>query len=114
MREQSNRVVGRRLRKIRRLIHVSSEEMAETLDLSVGHFRKLERGDHALSLACMQTLNEQYGIDLNYLITGKSREEDIARDLACGTPEQVIYSLHQLLNSFEHVYLRNRQEKEER
>lgn len=100
-----NIVVGRRLRKIRKMLDISSEEMAETLELSTGHFQKLERGDHAFSLERLKAMREVYGIDLNYLITGRSKEEDIARDLVCGTPEETFYLLHQLLNSCERTYM---------
>lgn len=100
-----NIVVGRRLRKIRKMLDISSEEMAETLELSAGHFQKLERGDHAFSLERLKAMREVYGIDLNYLITGRSKEEDIARDLVCGTPEETFYLLHQLLNSCERTYM---------
>ncbi len=105
MKLRINYMVGRRLRKIRNMLDVSCEEMAETLELSVGHFQKLERGEHALSLVRLKMLREIYGIDLNYLITGRSKEEDIARDLIYGTPEETFYFLHQLLDSCERTYL---------
>lgn len=100
-----NIVVGRRLRRIRKMLNLSSEDMAETLELSVGHFQKLERGDHAFSLIRLKALREIYGIDLNYLITGRSKEEDIARDLIYGTPEETFYFFHQLLDSCERTYM---------
>ncbi|MCI8364132.1 MAG: helix-turn-helix domain-containing protein, partial [Eubacterium sp.] len=37
-----NILLGRRLRKIRKILGVSSEDMAEALEVSVGHFQKLE------------------------------------------------------------------------
>lgn len=104
MRVRINVVIGNRLRKIRKMLDISSDDMAETMNLSVGHFQKLERGDHALSLTCLKVLREKYGVDLNYLITGRSREEDIARDLIDGTPEEIFYFMHQLLDSCERLH----------
>lgn len=94
------------------MMDVSSEEMAEMMDISVGHYLKLERGEHAMSLACLQVLHEQFGIDLNYMITGRSREEDIARDLIYSKPEEIFYYMHQLLTSCEQAYQAIHQKQE--
>jgi Predicted transcriptional regulator with C-terminal CBS domains len=113
MKVMINILLGRRLRKIRKILGVSSEDMAEALEVSVGHFQKLERGDHAFSLERLKVLREHYGIDLNYLVTGRSKEEDIARDLIYGTPEETFYFMHQLLDSCERMYLRRISEEGE-
>lgn len=113
MKEMINIAVGKRLRRIRKMLDISSEDMAETLELSSGHFQKLERGEHAFSLVRMKALREKYGIDLNYLITGRQKEEDIARDLINGTPEEVFYFIHQLLNSCERIYMTRGEEEGE-
>lgn len=114
MNEMINGVVGRRLQKIRKMLDVKPSEMAESLHISVGHYRKLERGDHAINLCTLVLLHEKYGIDLNYLITGRAREDDIARDLACGKPEEVFYFMHQLLDSCERAYMGHALEREEK
>lgn len=107
--------VGKRLRQIRRMLDVSQEDMAEAMNISVGHFQKLERGDHAFSLSYLEVLHEKYGIDLNYLISGQIREQDIARELVCGAPQDVFYCLHQLLASCEEIYnMSHIEEKEEK
>ncbi len=107
-----NRVLGKRLRTARKMLNISSEEMAEVLDLSAGHYRKLERGEHAISLACLQVLHEEYGMDLNYIITGHAREEDVARDLIMRKPEEVFCYMHQLLESCERMYASYCEKKE--
>lgn len=113
MTEVINGKIGRRLRGVRQMLGVRGKEMADSLGLTVGHYRKLERGEHAISLPLLIMLNAQYGIDLNYLITGKSREEDLARDLAGGNPEEVFFLLHRLLDSCEKVYMRDIREETE-
>lgn len=107
MTEIVNGEIGRRLRKVRQMLGIKVIEMADSLELTVGHYRKLERGEHAINLTILSILNARYGIDLNYLITGKSREEDLARDLAGGNPEEVFFLLHRLLDSCEKIYLRD-------
>lgn len=113
MNEIVNAVVGRRLKRIRKMLDVTVADMSETLDLSVGHYRKLERGDHAISLSTLVLLHERYGIDLNYLLTGRAREEDIARDMVYGKPEEIFYFLHHLLDSCEKTYMMHLLEGEE-
>lgn len=108
-----NIAVGKRLRKIRKMLDVSSEDMAEALELSVGHFQKLERGEHSFSMVHLKMIREMYGVDLNYLITGRSKEEDIARDLVYGTPEEMFYFFHQLLDSCEQTYQLRREQEEQ-
>nr|MBP3599369.1 helix-turn-helix transcriptional regulator [Eubacterium sp.] len=112
MTKYCNQVLGKRLRKARRMLGVTSEEMSEMLHLSAGHYRKLERGEHAISLGCLQVLHEVYGMDLNYIITGHVREEDVARELVNSTPEEAFYYMHQLLESCERVYMTQQREKE--
>lgn len=111
MAEVINGEIGRRLRNVRQMLGIKVKEMADALGLTVGHYRKLERGEHAISLSILIMLNGRYGIDLNYLITGKSREEDLARDLAGGNPEEVFFLLHRLLDSCEKVYMREIREE---
>ncbi len=107
-----NKVLGKRLQKVRKMMDISSEDMAEVMNLSAGHYRKLERGEHAISLACLQVLHEEYGIDLNYIITGHAREEDVARDLVCGTPEEIFGYMHQLIESCERAYTAQQRKRE--
>ena len=47
-----NEQVGKRLRHLRCIMDISVSEMADSLGVTTGHFRKWERGDHAISL-CM-------------------------------------------------------------
>lgn len=110
MAEVINGEIGRRLRKVRLMLGIKVKDMAESLDLTVGHYRKLERGEHAINLSLLIVLHGKYGIDLNYLITGRAREEDLARDLVCGNPEEVFFLLHRLLDSCEKIYMSDERE----
>lgn len=105
MADSENINVGKRIRKIREIFGLKVAEMADGLEISEGHYRKLERGDHAISLNILMRLHEMYGVDLNYLITGRAREEDIARDMVRGKPEELFYLLHRLLDSCEKEYM---------
>ena len=105
MTDAVNSSVGKRIRRIREMFGIKVVEMADSLEISEGHYRKLERGDHAVGLNILIRLHELYGVDLNYLISGRAREEDIARDMVRGKPEELFYLLHRLLDSCEKEYM---------
>ena len=84
-----NEQVGKRLRHLRCIMDISVSEMADSLGVTTGHFRKWERGDHAISLVGLDMLHRLYGMDLNYLITGKVREQDFANALFEMSPEEL-------------------------
>ena len=49
----------------------TQEEFAETLDVGVEHYRKIELGIYGLQRENMLLLYEKYRIDLTFLITGE-------------------------------------------
>ncbi len=62
--------IGERLRKFRREIDYTQEQMAETLGISAAYYGKIERGVYCLSIKRLWTLNQKLEIDITYLITG--------------------------------------------
>lgn len=66
-----NMQIGERLQRARENLGCTQEAFAESLDVAAVHYQRLERGEYALTLDKMVVLHEKYGIDLNYLITGK-------------------------------------------
>ena len=65
---------GDRLQEIRRCSGLTQEQFAETLDVGVEHYRKLESGMYGLQPEKMFTLYETYRIDPTYLISGETRQ----------------------------------------
>ncbi len=108
-----NVVVGKRLRKVRKALDIPVEELAEIMELSEGHLRKLERGDNAVSLSCLCVLHDKFGVDLNYLVAGKSREQDLARVIMTAPPEKIFYFMRQLVDACQQVYINSVQHGEE-
>lgn len=113
-RSEMNMAVGKRVRNIRRILNLSSEEMADKLEVTMGHFQKLERGEHAFSLERLQMLRENYGVDLNYLIAGESREEEFMKEWMEKTPQELFFLSHQLVDACEKIYRTRNGEKEEK
>lgn len=66
-----NNQIGERLQRARENLGCTQEIFAESLDVAPVHYQRLERGEYALTLDKMVVLHEKYGVDLNYLITGK-------------------------------------------
>lgn len=71
-RKDTNIQVGKRLREARINMNIDKSEIAEVLDVTVEHYRKLEAGTTGLSPEKMYALYENYQIDPTYLITGVS------------------------------------------
>mgnify|MGYP001051184097 CR=1 FL=1 len=113
MSETVNGEIGRRLRKVRLMLGIKVKDMADSLGLTVGHYRKLERGEHAINASLLTLLHGIYGIDLNYLITGRAREEDLAKDLMCGNQKEMFFLLHRLLDSCEKIHRDDAREEDE-
>ena len=65
-------------------------EIADVLDVTVEHYRKLEAGITGISVDKVLTLYHKYGIDPTYLITGESSMKDFNLDyyVANSTKEQ--------------------------
>lgn len=86
-----NLQIGSRLRDSRENLNLSRAEVAEVLDVTEEHYRKLENGITALSIDKMFILNERYGMDPAYLILGKSNhveEFDLDYFVANSTKEE--------------------------
>ncbi len=66
-----NAEIGKRLKKIKNENDFSQENMADILGVSHAYYGKVERGLHCLSVEKLCILNQELGVDLNYLITGK-------------------------------------------
>lgn len=74
-------------------MNLEKSEIADVLDVTVEHYRKLEAGVTGISVDKVLTLYHKYGIDPTYLITGESSMKDFNLDyyVANSTKEQSAY-----------------------
>lgn len=72
--------MGKRLRNQRKLLHMTQEELAEKLDISVKHYGGVERGNAGLSLENLVTVSNILGMNLDYLIKGDENTTEIIPD----------------------------------
>ena len=66
-----NELIGKRLKKARREAGITCADMSELLDISEGHYRKIERGVYGLDIRKLLVLYEKLEINTMYLLTGK-------------------------------------------
>ena len=81
--------IGKRLRECRINLGLSQARMAEILDVTDDHYRKLESGNTGLTIGKIRILFEKLQIEPTYLLTGKQSEEmDLDKYLANCTAQQ--------------------------
>ena len=64
------RSIGSRLKKRRKQLHLTQENMAEKLNISIKHYGEVERGNAGLSLENLVEVSDILGVSLDYLIKG--------------------------------------------
>lgn len=64
------KAMGERLRKQRKLHHLTQEQLAEKLDISIKHYSEAERGIIGLSVDNLLKVSKVLGVSLDYLLKG--------------------------------------------
>ena len=74
----------KRLQDVRESAHMDFYDMAKLLRVSVGHYRKIERGVYGLDVEKLVILYEKLDVDPLYLLAGrqKARRESVDSHLA--------------------------------
>ena len=87
--KELNVLVGYRVQIARENGGYTQEEFAETLDVTVEHYRKVELGVYGLQRENMLLLYQKYKIDPTFLITGeRSSSSDFELSLINCTREE--------------------------
>ena len=63
--------IGERLRGLRDVLDISTQEMADVCGISVEHYEKMESGESELSVANLQKIAKEYGVSLDVLMFGE-------------------------------------------
>lgn len=80
-----NERIGKRIHDLRRSQHITQEQLAEALDISIKHVSAVERGLSALSLERLIDVSYILNCSLEYLILGEK-----SRDISSMLPQYVI------------------------
>lgn len=70
--------IGFRIKELRRIHHMTQDQLAEFMDISIKHMSSVERGMSSLSLEKLIQICEVLDCSLDYLIIGKSPVKDEA------------------------------------
>lgn len=63
--------IGRRFRQFRWMINKSQWQLAEEIDIFQSIISNIESGKTFPRIVYLQFLNENYGLNINWLVTGK-------------------------------------------
>ena len=63
--------IGERLRGLRDVLDISTQEIASLCGITEEHYLKMESGESELSVANLQKISKQYGISLDVLMFGE-------------------------------------------
>ena len=77
--QEQNEIIGRRLQDVRESAHMDFYDMAKLLRVSVGHYRKIERGVYGLDVEKLVILYEKLDVDPLYLLAGRQKWIHILR-----------------------------------
>lgn len=87
--KNDNVEIGMRLRAIRINLGKSQSDLAEILEISDDHYRKVESGSSGLTIEKVKVLYEKLSIDPTYLLVGKRMEDfDLEKYLVNCSKEQ--------------------------
>lgn len=70
MMKESNRKIGRRLKRYRVERELTQEKMAELMEISLTFYGQIERGESGISIEKIILLYECLGIDPTHLLIG--------------------------------------------
>lgn len=101
--------MGHRLSLHRKKLHLTQEQVAEILNISVKHYSELERGLTGISVDMLILLSNKLSINIDYLLKGDETKMSISKDflnlIDSFSPEQKlkIYEIVQIIISFNEV-----------
>lgn len=72
--------MGKRLSVYRKNLHLTQEQVAEMLDISLKHYSELERGVTGISVDGLISLSDKLGINIDYLLRGSEIATSFPKD----------------------------------
>ncbi len=87
--ERSNKDVGLRLRLLREALNLSQAKLAKKLKVSQGAISKWESGERDVPTSILIELKKEFGVNLNWLLSGEGEMFSASSESANLTPELV-------------------------
>jgi len=70
---------GKRIQKLRKEKGLTQIALAEQLNISLDHLRKIENGHRGCSVDLLVCLSDLFGVSLDYLVLGRGVSSEAAR-----------------------------------
>ncbi len=71
---------GKRIQELRKAHGMTQAQLAEALNISLDHLKKIECGQRGCSIDLLISLSELFDESLDFLVLGKVRSTSAARD----------------------------------
>ena len=65
---------GQRVKALRKENGLTLQQMADELNVSYEHYKKIENGNHGCSIALLLDISSFFDVSTDYLLTGRSLE----------------------------------------
>lgn len=99
--------IGLRMKKARKSLRLTQENMAEKLDISVKHYGDVERGNAGVSLENLIEISNILNLSLDYLIKGAELNNEYIpqalSDIYLSFPENERYTFLKLLDNLKQL-----------
>ena len=100
--------MGLRLKEHRKALHLTQEQMAEKLNVSIKHYGGVERGVAGLSIENLIEASNILGINLDYLIKGNTPNDDILpnriKEIYLNCPKEKRHHIIDILEASEKLW----------
>lgn len=96
--------IGFRLREYRKSLGITQAEAAAILEMSCNFYGDIERGKCRLSIEKIILVNDKFGIDPTYLLTGKKAPKVSFYDLISDCPQDKIFDMEQIVRYASNLY----------
>lgn len=96
--------IGNRLRSHRKSMHMTQQQVADTINMSLNFYGNIERGQSRLSLEKIILLYERLDLDPTYLLTGKQTTMVSFNDIIADCPKDKVFDMEQIVRYASNLY----------
>ena len=74
--DRQKQEIAERIRKIRKNNHMTQEETAEKLDVSISTYKKMEAANSAISVENLKRMKREMNVSTDYILFGEQKKVD--------------------------------------
>jgi len=87
------KLVGSRIKEIRKHLRLTQKELAQNLDVSHGYISDIEKGKKNLGIHVLEKLFERFNVNISYLFEGKGEYFSKTEKEKTTIPESIIKNI---------------------